>query len=119
MCDACLLLPGAVVVMLGEPNLRIIAGMAVGHFFLFCNVFRIRTKFELIWTAVFILLSSANLAFGRPGWPATIGISGACAAALVAIEMRNPGYHGVGWKRLNPKLPEWWEAQNNKSSNPR
>jgi len=30
----------------------------------------------------------------------------------VAVEMRKPSYHGVGWKWINPKLPEWWKTQN-------
>jgi hypothetical protein len=32
------------------------------------------------------------------------------AISLVAAEMRRPDYHGIGWKIINPKLPEWWQS---------
>jgi hypothetical protein len=27
---------------------------------------------------------------------------------VVVAEMLKPSYHGVGWQRINPRLPEWW-----------
>jgi hypothetical protein len=27
---------------------------------------------------------------------------------VVIIERRRPSHHGVGWRKLNPRLPEWW-----------
>jgi len=66
------------------------------HFFLFCNVFRIRRRPELIWVSAFFLLSVATIRLGIPGWPATIDASLLAAAALIALEMRHPSYHGIG-----------------------
>lgn len=33
----------------------------VGHFFLFCNVFRIARASELIWAGTFVVLSACTL----------------------------------------------------------
>src|SRR6476646_9700374 len=49
----------------------VMVGFVVGHFFLFCNVFRISRASELIWAAAVVILSGATIAMGFPGWPAT------------------------------------------------
>lgn len=82
------------------------------HFFLFCNVFRIRRRPEMIWAGVFFLLSVATIRLEVPGWPATIAAAAAVAAGLIARETRHPSYHGVGWERLNPGLRAWWDKTN-------
>jgi hypothetical protein len=85
----------------------------VGHFFLFCNVFRIARGLELTWGGLFVALATATLASGYPGWYATSAISIAMTTAVIAFEMRKPSYHGVFWQRVNPQLPEWWRANSN------
>lgn len=109
--DGVVLSAGSIGAFFCEHDAAIIIGMAVGHFFLFCNVFRVRTKLELIWTAIFSCLTASTLIFRQPIWPVTIGVSLTCATALIGMEMKSPSYHGIGWRKLNPKLPEWWEAQ--------
>ena len=37
-------------------------------------------------------------------------ISGVTTINLAAIQMRRPSYHGVGWQKLNPRFPEWWQS---------
>jgi len=32
-------------------------------------------------------------------------------AMLTLIQTRQPSYHGVFWRQLNPNLPQWWEAK--------
>lgn len=93
--------------------LLIAAGIAfvVGHFFLFCNVFRIRRGPELIWAALFTGLSAATIVTEHPGWPITFLASGVATVILVAIEMRHPSYHGLGWAQLNPDLPRYWRER--------
>ena len=88
-----------------------VVGISVGHFFLFCNVFRIERKPELHWAALFVSLTTINVFTGFPGWPGTIGISLGASAGLILMEMQKPGYHGIGWKRINPDLPRWWDAR--------
>ena len=107
-----LILAGGVAAAIFAPNpFAIIAATAIGHFFLFCNVFRMSRRPELIWAATFTLLSAATLFFGLPGWPATAALSFALAAILIARETRQPYYHGIAWRRLNPRLPEWWQSR--------
>jgi hypothetical protein len=82
----------------------------VGHFFLFCNVIRMPRYLELIWAAVFILLSLCSIEMHSPEWLMTFGISFGVTIMLVTIQMRHPSYHGVGWDKVNPNLSQWWEV---------
>jgi hypothetical protein len=43
-------------------------GMVVAHFFLFCNVFKVPRKLELLWAAVFLINTGVWLAAGRFDW---------------------------------------------------
>lgn len=85
-----------------------IVGFVVGHFFLFCNVFRIARGAELIWAAVFVALSGATLLTEAPGWAVTISASLLLTVLLVVLEMRKPSYHGIAWQWVNPQLHSWW-----------
>lgn len=87
--------------------------LVIGHFFLFCNVFRIGRHLELAWSAVFITVTGGTVAAGIPGWPWAIAIALVGAAVVIIIEMRKPSYHGVAWQRVNPNLKNWWDAQHN------
>jgi len=90
------------------------AGFAIafvlGHFFLFCNVFRVARMPELIWSAFFLAAAVPTVLFGIPGWPLTITVVLMSTAAIVVREMRKPSYHGIGWRRVNPELEAWWRA---------
>jgi hypothetical protein len=87
------------------------AGFVLAHFFLFCNVVRLARPLELTWAAVFLALAVSTVMAGMPGWPVTAALSVAATLGLVAVEMRKPSYHGAGWRKINPRLPEWWESQ--------
>ncbi len=53
------------------------------------------------------------LAFRLTGWYAVLALCSillGTAAILIYSEFRKPGYHGVGWRRINPNLREWWET---------
>jgi hypothetical protein len=91
--------------------LGFVIAFVVGHFFLFCDVFRISRGLELIWAAVFLTLTGLTLASGQPTWTTTAVLSLASTAILIGIELRKPSYHGIGWSRINPGLPRWWESQ--------
>ena len=82
----------------------------IGHFFLFCNVFRISRVLELIWATVFIVLTRFTVVSGHPAWTTTALLSLATTMLVVGIELRKPSYHGIAWTRINPNLPQWWEA---------
>lgn len=83
------------------------------HFFLFCNVFRITRKSELLWAGIFVLLAGSAIAFEQPAWWAVFVGGLLLSAALIAMETRKPCYHGVAWRRWNPGLEEWWRNQGN------
>ncbi len=84
---------------------------ALAHFFFFCNVVRIARPLELLWAGVFVVLAGATVAFETPGWLVTALVSLLVTVVVVAVEVRKPSYHGVGWQWINPELPAWWEAR--------
>lgn len=93
-----------------EPWLGVAAGFVAGNYFLFCNVVRASRGPELLWAGLFVTL--AGLATdGSVGWPAALAVASAGTAAVVGAEVRRPSYHGAGWRRLNPTLPDWWRAR--------
>lgn len=102
---------GAVAAGRVEWWMGLVVGCAVGHFFLFCNVFRIARPLELAWASVFVATAGGTIALGVPGWPIAIGATICTTLAVVGIQMRSPAYHGVAWQRINPGLPQWWEAR--------
>lgn len=79
------------------------------HFFLFCNVLRMSRPLELIWAGVFAALAVATFSLNLLRSPAVFAISAGVTLIVAIIEARKPSYHGVGWQKLNPRLPEWWE----------
>ena len=88
-----------------------VIAFVVAHFFLFCNVFRMSRPLELVWAAAFVALAGSTVVSEAPGWIVTVVGSLVVTVAVIAIEMRRPSYHGIAWERLNPRLPQWWEAR--------
>lgn len=84
--------------------------VVVGHFFLFCNVFRVARSLELAWSFGFLALAFCSVWFGVPSWPATFGLAAASSLVVIGLEMRKPSYHGIFWRRINPGLLEWWQS---------
>lgn len=101
----------AYVVAQAELWMGLVIGFVVFHFFLFCNVFRMPPKLELTWAALFLLLGAGTLTMQQPGWPVSFALALLAAVVIVTYQMRQPSYHGVGWKYVNPALPQWWQAQ--------
>jgi hypothetical protein len=78
------------------------------HFFLFCNIVRMARPLELVWSAIFTSLAAMTVTMNAPSPLATFGMSLLVTPIVVAIEMRKPSYHGIGWQAINPNLPNWW-----------
>jgi hypothetical protein len=74
-----------------------VVAYTTGHFFLFCNVFR-------------IALLGCTIFCGFPNWPITIAISLCVTVVVVVWEMKKPSYHGICWQQINPGLKNWWDA---------
>ncbi len=82
-----------------------------GHFFLFCNVFRVARRRELIWAALFILNVGFWLLLGRLGWFNVLACQLPVSAGIVAWEIKAARYHGVFADRVNPRLNEYLEGR--------
>ena len=89
----------------------LIIGFVVGHFFLFCNVFRVARPLEFAWASLFTALAGSTIVVEQPGWPVTLAISLAATLVVIVVQMHKPSYHGIAWQRINPELRAWWEAQ--------
>ena len=81
--------------------------VAAGHFFLFCNVFRIVRRRELIWAGLLILNVGVWAWFDHLTWPSILLTQLPITVGLIVADMRAPGYHGVLAKRLNPRLNDY------------
>jgi len=88
--------------------LGLIVIYVVGHFLLYCNVFRVSRPPELIWAFLFVMLSGLTILLGKPGWTVTVVCSILSTIVILLIEIRRPSYHGILWERLNPNLKNWW-----------
>ena len=88
-----------------------IIAFVVGHFFLFCNVFRVARPLEMAWATLFTTSAGSTIVMAQPGWPITFAATLAATVVVIVMQMRNPAYHGVAWQTINPGLPQWWAAQ--------
>jgi hypothetical protein len=112
--DVIVLVAGSVGVCLlwpTERDLAFIIAFVVGHFFLFCNVFRVARPLELVWAAWLIFLTAGTLTAGTPSWPISIVATLAATVLVIALQMRQPSYHGIGWQWINPHLRTWWDSR--------
>lgn len=86
-----------------------IVPVAIGHFFLFCNVFLVWRNLELIWAGAFVLNVFLHVAQGNlTWWPACLWQL-PITFLVIFLQMRSPWYHGIGATRLNPRLQDYLE----------
>lgn len=71
--------------------------IVLGHFFLFCNVFRIPRKPELIWSGVFTLNVAAWIVADAFSWPRVLAIQTPVTVMVVLAAMLRNDYHGLGY----------------------
>jgi hypothetical protein len=81
--------------------------IAVAHFFLFCNVFRIHRYRELTWAGLYILNVCVWAWFDRLTWSNILLSQIPVTLALILMDMRAPGYHGIFANRLNRRLDDY------------
>ena len=83
--------------LLGSMENLYILPLYVGFtFFLFCNVFRLRTKDEFLWTLFFLLVSTITFNFFRENWVFTsMALSSFFQFIEIVITVRSKGYKGV------------------------
>ena len=65
-------------------------------FFLFCNVFRLTTKYELVWTVIFALVTAISFHFFAENWVLiTIGSLSCVQLVEIVLHIRSDDYRGV------------------------
>jgi len=79
----------------------------VYHFFLFCNVFRIRRVAELVWAGIFLAHAALWFQRGQVNMALLFGLQTAVTVMLINYEIRQPSYHGIAARRLNPRIDEY------------
>ncbi len=103
--DAVTLAAAAVATWLLLPRIGSFAWLfpfALGHFFLFCNVFRVRRSYELIWAAGFLLNFGAWVVSGAFDWLGILAVQTPLTLLLIILEIRSPRYHGVFARPAGP-----------------
>jgi hypothetical protein len=70
----------------------------LGHFFLFCNVFRIPRRPELVWAGCFLVIAAICLIADWPIVRAMLAVLPVTVAVLI-YGIRLPSYHGVFSKK--------------------
>jgi len=83
--------------------------IVAAHFFLFCNVFRVRRFFELWWAGIFIANAGLWLMFEKLVWTNVLACQFPVTAAFILTEMRTAYYHGVFARKINPRLTDYLE----------
>jgi hypothetical protein len=77
--------------------------LVVAHFFLFCNVLRLSRSLELLWAVSFTALAASTFLLGLPSWNLTVLLTLCVTAAVSAVHVVRPSYHGVFWKLPQPE----------------
>jgi hypothetical protein len=77
------------------------------HFFLFCNVFRVRPRFELIWAGLFLANVIAWTLLNQLAWIPILPTQIPITILVILAEMRTPRYHGIFAEHLNPRLADY------------
>ncbi|MFQ5931356.1 MAG: hypothetical protein ACE5MM_03005 [Nitrospiraceae bacterium] len=78
--------------------------VTLGHFFLFCNVFRIRPIYELIWTGVYLVNMLYWLLYAELSWVAALTVQTPVTIALILLELRSPHYRGAFYQKVRAQL---------------
>jgi len=80
---------------------------ALGHFFLFCNVFLVWRRLELLWAAAFVFNVAAHVFFDEWDPSPSLLWQTPVTLAVIAWQMRSPWYHGVFARLINPRLTDY------------
>jgi hypothetical protein len=91
-------------------SLSWILAIVAGHFFLFCNVFRVARKRELMWAVAFVLNVACWLVLDRLNWSNALCSQLPVTIGLIGWEMKAASYHGVFADRVNSRLAEYIEG---------
>jgi hypothetical protein len=79
----------------------------LGHFFLFCNVFLVWRRWELLWAAIFLVNVTVHLIGGDTNGGSVFAWQLPLTLWIIALQIRSPFYHGVFAQRWNRRLQEY------------
>ena len=85
--------------------------IVAGHFFLFCNVLRVRRSLELVWAALFLANVAVWSSLDRLSCAGVLAGQLPVTAVLALIELRSQQYHGILAQRINPRLNDYLEQR--------
>jgi hypothetical protein len=74
--------------------------VTLAHFFLFCNVFRIRRSYELVWTGAYLMNLGYWILLRELSWLHVLAWQTPLTVAFMVAEVRSPRYHGILWGRF-------------------
>lgn len=81
-------------------EMALVCPVALGHFFLFCNVFRLGRRAELLWGAAFVVNACAWTWFEAFTWPRVVLAQAPVTLGAIAVAIGRKDYHGVGHRLL-------------------
>ena len=99
--DAIVLLLVVVATVVSYSWLGVMAWLFVivaGHFFLFCNIFRIQRFFELIWAGLFVLNVSMWFVMDAFDWWWVLAVQSPVTILFIVMSFLKQDYHGVFWR---------------------
>jgi hypothetical protein len=105
--DALVLVAGLITTLIGLvylPVLAILTPFTLGHFLLFCNVFRIGAERDLLWIAA-LLVNVGWWSWARPGeapWAPIVLTQLPVTAILIGHAVLGRNYHGIACEWINP-----------------
>lgn len=108
--DALVLVTGAVLSgWLAEIDFPLwwIVPAAVGHFFLFCNVFLVWRRLELLWAAAFVFNAAVHFALETYTATPVLLWQAPATILVIVLQMRSPWYHGIFARQINPRLADY------------
>jgi hypothetical protein len=88
-------------------SLSWVVAIVAGHFFLFCNIFRVVRRRELIWAAVLVVNVGFWLLLDRLDWFNVLACQLPVSAGVIAWELKAARYHGIFADRLNARLADY------------
>lgn len=78
-------------------ELALLFPIVLGHFFLFCNVFRVCRASELTWAGLFVVNFVAWSLSGQFDWWHVLLVQTPITIPFLVLEILSPRYHGVGY----------------------
>lgn len=81
-------------------SFALICPVVLGHFFLFCNVFRVGSRREMLWTLAFIVNVAACQLTLTFSWTRLLLTQTPLTLAIILTTLFSRNYHGLGYSRF-------------------